>query len=66
MPILDHNHLKTSNNEHDWKRVTYLNVLLDNRTQKQLQYSFLIILQKFNELPIVGTIDVSGCFHQKQ
>ena len=27
---------KTSNNKHDWTLVKYLNILLHNRTQKQL------------------------------
>ena len=42
MPIFDHSHPKTSNNKDDWNPVKYLNVLHHNRTQKQLQYFFLI------------------------
>ena len=39
---------KTSNNKHDWNPVKYLNVLHDNRTQKQswFLWLFLNILQK--------------------
>ena len=37
---------ETSNNEHDWNPGKYLNVLYNDRTQKQLQQSFLYILQK--------------------
>ena len=32
MPIFEHNHLKPSNNKHDWTFVKYLNVLDHNRT----------------------------------
>ena len=38
--------LKTSNNKYDWTPIKYLNVLHHNRTQKQLQYFILNILQK--------------------
>ena len=41
-PIFDHNHQKTSNRKHDWTPIKYLNVLHHNRTQKQLQFFFLI------------------------
>ena len=42
--IFDHNFLKTSNkhDKHDWTSIKYLNDLHHNRTQKQLQYFFLI------------------------
>ena len=40
-PFLTHNHPTTSSNKHDWNPVTYLNVLHQNRTKKQLGY-FLI------------------------
>ena len=33
---------KTSNNKHDWDHAKYMNILHQNRTQKQLQYFFLI------------------------
>ena len=36
-----------------------------NRTQKQFQHFFLIILQKYYQLRILGTLDMSGHFHQK-
>ena len=39
--------LKTSNNKYDWTSIKYLNVLHHNRTQKQLQYFILNILQKY-------------------
>ena len=37
----------TSNNEHDWAPVNYLNVLHHTRTQNQLRHFFLNILQKY-------------------
>ena len=45
--VFDHSHPKISNDKHDWNPVKYLNVLHHNRTQKLLQYFFLI----FNKLP---------------
>ena len=42
------------------------NVLYHNRTQKQLQCFFLNILEKYYELPILNTLDMSGHFHQEQ
>ena len=41
-PIFDRSHSKISNKKYEWKAVKYLNVLHHNRTQKQLQYFFLI------------------------
>ena len=55
----------TSNNELDWASVKYLNVLHHNRTQKQLQHISLSILQKYYQIHILGTLDMSGHFHQK-
>ena len=55
-----------SNNQHDWTLVKYLNVLHHNKTQKQLRLFFLNILQKYYQLPILGTLDMSGHFHKKQ
>ena len=52
--------------KHDWTPVKYLNVLHHNITQKQLQHFFLNIMQKHYQLPILGTLDMSGHFHQKQ
>ena len=57
---------ETSNNKPDWTPVKYLIVLHHNRTQKQLQHSFLNMLQKYYQLPILGTLDISGHLHQKQ
>ena len=55
----------TSNNEHDWTPAKYVNVLHHNITQKQLQQFFFDILQKYYQLPILGTLDMSRHFHQK-
>ena len=44
----------------------YLNVFHYNRTQRQLQYLFLKILQKYYYLPILGTLDMPGIFHLKR
>ena len=41
-PIFYHNHPKTSNNKHDCTPIKYLNILHHYRTQKQLQYFFLL------------------------
>ena len=49
-------------NQHGWALIKYLNVLHLNRTQKQLLHS----LQKYYQLPILGTLEISGHFHQKQ
>ena len=57
---------KKSNNKHDWTPVTYLNDLHYNRKQKQLQHFFLNILQKYYQIPILGTLDMPRHFHQKQ
>ena len=38
---------ETSNDEHDWTPVKYLNVLYHNRIQKQLRHFFLKIFQKY-------------------
>ena len=54
-----------SNNKHDWTHVKHLDVLHHNRTQKQLQHSFPKVLLKYYQLPILGTLDMSGHFHQK-
>ena len=49
MPIFDHNHPKTSNNEHDRNPIKDINVLSHNRTQKQLQYvSFIYFKNSTN------------------
>ena len=58
--------VKISNNEHDWNTVKYLNVLHENSTQKQLRHFFLNILHKYYQLPILGTLVMSGHFHQKR
>ena len=55
-----------SNNKHYWTPLKYCNVLQLNRTQKQLRHVFLNILQKYYQLHILGTLDTSGHFHQKQ
>ena len=57
---------KTSNNEQGWTPVTYLNVLHRNVIPKQLQHFFLNGLQKYYQLPILGTFDMSGYFHPKR
>ena len=54
----------TSYNEHDWTSVKYLSVLYHNRTQKQLQIFFL--MQKYYQLPILGTLDIFGHFLPKE
>ena len=36
-----------------------------NRTQNYLQYFFLNILQKYYQIPILGTLNISGHFHKK-
>ena len=55
---------KTSNNKHDWNPVKYLNVFASQQNTKTVAILFLIILQKLNKLPFLGTLDMSG-FHQK-
>ena len=54
-PIFDHNHPKTSNNKHDWTHIKYLNVLHDNRTQKQsqklLETLMFVCMIKMNSIP---------------
>ena len=40
--ISDHNYLKTSNSQHDWMLVKYLNIFHHNRTQKQLRHFFFL------------------------
>ena len=35
-PISGYNYSKTGNKKHDWSLIKYLNVLLHNKTQKQL------------------------------
>ena len=57
---------KTSNTEHGWTSVKHLNVLHHNRKQKQSLHFFLNIFQNYKQLPISGTLDMSGHFHQKQ
>ena len=42
----------------------YLNILQHNRTQKSSQDIFLNILQKYYQLPLLGTLGMSGHFHQ--
>ena len=59
------NKQKNVSNKHDRTHVKHLNVLYHNRTKKQLQKFFLNILQKYYQLPILGTLGVSGHFHQK-
>ena len=56
---------ETSYNKHDCTLIKYLNILHQNRTQKQLQYVFLKILQKCFEIPIFVTLDMCSHFHQK-
>ena len=55
---------KTSNNKHDWNPVKYLNVFASQQNTKTVAILFLIILQKLNKLPFLGTLDMSG-FRQK-
>ena len=57
---------QTNNMDLDWTPVKYLNVLHQNRTKKQLRHFFLNILLKYYQIPILGTLDMSGHFHQKQ
>ena len=52
----------TSNNKYDWTPMMHLNVWHHNRTQKQFPQFFLNILQKYYQLPIVGTLDMYGHF----
>ena len=52
-------------NEHDWTLIKYLNVLYHNSIQKQLQHFLVKILQKHYQFPILGTMDMSGNFHEK-
>ena len=56
--------LQTSENKHDWIPVECLNVSQQNRTQKHFQ-TFFNTLQKYYQLPILGTLDMFGHFHQK-
>ena len=44
----------------------YIYVLHRSRTQMQLQQLFLNMLQKYSQIPILGTLDMSGHFHQKR
>ena len=57
---------KTSNNEQDWTPITHLNILHRNGIPKQLQHFFLNGLQKYYQLSILGTFDMSGYFHHKR
>ena len=57
---------KTSNIEHGWTPVKHVNVFHHNRTQKQLRHVFLNIVQIYYQLPIFGTLDMSGHFPQKR
>ena len=41
-------------------------VLHHIRTKKQLQYFSLDILQKYYQLPILGTLEMSSRVHQKR
>ena len=50
------------NNEHDWTPIKYLNVLHHTKVVATI---FLNISQKYYQLPIVGTLGMSGHFHQK-
>ena len=63
--IASYNKQKQVTNKHDWTHAKYLNVLYHNRTQKQLQYFFLNILQKYFQLLVSGTLDMSGHLHRK-
>ena len=56
---------ETSNNKHDGP-CKISECFASQRTQKQLQHSFLNILQKYYQFPILGTLGISGHFHQKQ
>ena len=62
--LIQRNFYFSDNKKHNWAPVKYLNILHHSRTKKQLQH-FLIILQKCYQLPILGTLDMSGHFHQK-
>ena len=62
--VASHNKQKQLCNKHDCTHVKYLNVLYNNRRQKLLQYFFLTIA-KYYQLPILGTLDMSGHLHQK-
>ena len=62
--VASHNKQKQLCNKHDCNHVKYLNVLYNNRRQKLLQYFFLTIA-KYYQLPILGTLDMSGHLHQK-
>ena len=55
----------TSDNEHDWTFIKYVNVLYHSRTQKLLLHFFLNIWQKYYQLSILGTLDKSSPFIQK-
>ena len=55
---------KTSNNEHDWTPVKYLNVLHHNRTQSSCDNFFLIYCKNY-QFPILVILDMYGHFYQK-
>ena len=63
--LLTWNTKETSKNEHNWTPLKYLNVLRHNRTQKQSWQFFLNILQKCYQLPIFGTLNISGHLYKK-
>ena len=52
-------YLQTSNNEHDWTPLKYLNVLHHNRRQSTCN------MQKYYQLSILGILNMSGHFLQK-
>ena len=53
-----------ASNKHNKSPIKYLNVLHQNRTQKQLLNYFLIVLQNYCKLPILGPLGMSGNFYQ--
>ena len=52
-----------SNNEHEWAPIKCLNALQHSRTQKLFSH-FFKILQKYYQLPILCTLDVTGHFYK--
>ena len=54
---------KYKNNKHDWRPVKYLIFCIKIKQKCSCNTFFLHILQRYNQLPILGTLDMSG--HQR-
>ena len=55
----------TSNKEHNWTSVNIWMFSITIEHKSSCDTFFLNILQKHFQLPILGTLDMSGHFHQK-